>query len=195
MLTFLTPSGLPAPPVPVCPLTMTDEVVYHPGVPSDLCLLSADGVRLRVHKQVLACACGTFAHALDAVPGTDELPVEETAQELQASGGGDGAGGGGGRGVWAGTRGAAAPRAGLAHSAQATFPPAIHGTFPHLQEGLLDHLYFSTVPERSSQRHLEGEDGPRLSLELGRKYDCPALMQKCEDFLCCPAFQLSALPR
>ena len=65
---------------------MAAEVVYQPDVPSDVCLKSSDGVRLRVHTQVLSCACGTFAHALDAELSGDELPVDETAQELQASG-------------------------------------------------------------------------------------------------------------
>jgi hypothetical protein len=60
---------------PFCPLPMAAEVVCQPGVPSDVCLLSADGVRLRVHKQVLACACGTFEGALDAELSGGELPV------------------------------------------------------------------------------------------------------------------------
>ena len=70
---------------PFCPLTMAAEVVYHPGVPSDLCLKSSDGVLFKVHKQVLACACGTFEHALDAELSGDELPVAETARQLQVS--------------------------------------------------------------------------------------------------------------
>jgi hypothetical protein len=55
----------------------------------------------------------------------------------------------------------------------------------------LDH-----IDQRSSrrQRHLT-KGGVRLSLELARKYDCPALLDKCEDFLCANAFQLSASPR
>jgi hypothetical protein len=67
---------------------MAAEVVHQPQVPSDVCLLSADGVRLRVHKQVLACACGTFERALDAELSGGELPVAETSQVMQASCGG-----------------------------------------------------------------------------------------------------------
>ena len=160
---------------------MADEVVYQPELPSDVCLLSADGVRLRVHKQVLGAACGTFAHALDAELSGGELRVEETAQELQASGGG-------GQpvpaavGSWQIHMCCSNPQV----EAVECLPRTIH-----LQEGLLDHIY-----QRSSRRrrHMT-EGGVRLSLELARKYNCPALMDKCEDFLCSPAFKLVATVR
>ena len=167
---------------------MAAEVVHQPQVPSDVCLLSADGVRLRVHKQVLACACGTFERALDAELSGGELPVAETAQQLQASGL-----------CWeaavvAAT--AACAERGLAtvwdlFSAQPSMHAILHGHLPCLQEGLLDHIY----QRRSRRRRHLTKGGVRLSLELARKYDCPALLDKCEDFLCANAFQLSASPR
>ena len=65
-------------------------------------------------------------------------------------------------------------------------------TLPCLQEGLLDHIY--DCPKWSSRRRMIGAS-VWLSLELARKYSCPALLEKCEAFVCSPAFQLSASPR
>ena len=60
---------------------------------------------------------------------------------------------------------------------------------PSLQEGLLDHIY-----QRSSGRLITAYS-VRLSLELARKYDCPALLAKCQDYLCSCSFELTVSPR
>ena len=56
---------------------------------------------------------------------------------------------------------------------------------------MLDHIY----QRSTSRRRRMTEGGVRLSLELARKYDCPALRDECEDFLCSPSFQLTHSPR
>jgi hypothetical protein len=152
---------------------MTAEIVYQPEVPSDVCLTMADGVCFKLHSQVLACSCGTFADALCVQQDGYKTTVEETAQQFQASAGGSD----GGAGNWRGF---------VVLTSKCSKPFC---TSSGLQEGLLQHIY-----QRYGLQHMT-EGGVRLSLELARKYDCPALMDKCEDFLCSSDFQLSASPR